>query len=101
MSRYKLLESFIRRIVKEEKLRLGEGNDSLLDYVLQQMSSGTVASFTGVQDYKTIDRIKQKMVDILQKTGDQQYSISAAKKLANKALSSLNESQKLKFRRKF
>lgn len=108
-SSVKIFEGIINKVIKEElsmsinkKRRLKENTDGLLHAITSFISSGSIASYTGIKDYKTIDKIKSKMVSILKKEGDQQYSIDAAKKLAIRAAKEIknNESRFSKTKRR-
>lgn len=78
--------------VENKPKSLNESNDSegMLHYVLNQMSSGTIASYIDASDYKTVDKVRSCMIKKLQ-AQDQEYSIDNAKKLAQDCFSSINE----------
>jgi chemotaxis protein histidine kinase CheA len=63
--------------------------ESLLFFVENEMSSGMIANKCDYSDYKTIDKIKAEMVNILKSDGDRKYSIAETNKLVSKAVKNL------------
>ncbi len=66
-----------------------EKKDSLMNFVQNEMSSSMVANKCDYSDYKTIDKIKAKMISILKKDGDRKYSITATNNLVKEAVKEL------------
>lgn len=66
----------------------------LKHYVINYLSSGTIASYIGKQDYKTIDSVRSRMIKILSKEGDEPYTIVGMKKLATRAYDELKGTAK-------
>lgn len=65
--------------------------ESMLHFVLNQLPSGTVANMSSYSDYKTIDKIKSQIINILQEEGDVKYSIYNLKSLIKRAEDDIQE----------
>lgn len=61
----------------------------MLHHIQQEISGGMISSHIGDSDYKTIDAVRSKALDILGKEGDQAYSIENVKALLNRAKTEL------------
>jgi len=72
MKHIKDFESFLNEAIDKSK--------SMLHFVTQEMSSGMLASWTDITDYKSLDKIKGEMAAELQKN-DMEYSLDNVKKL--------------------
>jgi hypothetical protein len=59
--------------------------DGLYWFVLTQMSSGFIANNSNANDYATADKIRKRMIHILQKGGDRPYSLKNAVDLVKEA----------------
>jgi hypothetical protein len=75
-----------------EKLRMfAEGGaidhstEGLKYHILNHLSAGSVATFTGITKYKDIDGIKLTAVQMLMRDGDKPYSLGALKNLMQEA----------------
>ena len=53
----------------------------LLYAIVQHVSSGTIASYTGLKKYKDIDGVVNAAVQILQRDGDKEYSLKNLKEV--------------------
>jgi len=75
------------RKIKNHACKCGDKMEKggLLNYVQNEMPSGTLASKVSVSDYKTLDAIRSKMIEMLMERGDEDFSISNATKLAKDA----------------
>lgn len=74
-----------------KKAKGGTISDSMLNYAQNHLASGYIGSrlddlgYKGGLEYRTIDKIRSKVIDILLEHGDEEYSIPALNKLISDA----------------
>lgn len=68
-------------------------SNSLKHYVLNEMSDGSIASKTGVTNYKDIDAIRITAFQILERDGDRPFSIRNATELMREAAMEWKENE--------
>lgn len=66
----KLVKDIITEIISECHYKMNEtrvyNEPMLLNHVVNHLSSNSIANYTNVVDYKTIDKIRAEMIRILQ-----------------------------------
>jgi hypothetical protein len=55
--------------------------DGLLYAIIQHVTSGTIANYTGLKKYKDIEGVINAAVQILQRDGDKEYSLKNLKEV--------------------
>lgn len=76
-------------VTKIDTINEDAGGTGMLHHIQQEISGGMISSHIGDSDYKTIDAVRSKALDILGKEGDQAYSIENVKALLNRAKTEL------------
>jgi hypothetical protein len=76
---------------KNESTKMASGGEvekskSLRYFILNEASSGMIANKTPYSDYKTIDAIRYKAVQILNRDGDREYTMKSFSELIQEAV---------------
>lgn len=69
------------------------GNDGLRHALLETVSAGTISSMTNLRKYKDIDGVRTTAIQMLNRDGDQKYSLDALKTLLQDAVYEWKENE--------
>jgi hypothetical protein len=88
----------VREILQPSYSLLAEGGEmskgnSMLHYLLNEASSGSIASHTPYNQYKDIDAVRSTAIQILMRDGDREYSLGELKSLISDAVAEYEENK--------